>query len=60
MADVTVTLTLEERTLLQHLLETALGETRVEVHHTHYSPEFRDKLKRDEALLRTLLAKVRL
>ena len=59
MAAVTLSVTDEERTLLQHLLETALGETRVEVHHTHYSPDFRDKLKKDESLLRNLLAKVK-
>jgi hypothetical protein len=59
MAAATLTLTTEERALLQQLLEAALGETRVEVHHTHYAPELREKLKQDEALLRGLLVKVR-
>lgn len=52
-------LTPEEKTLMVRLLETALGETRVEVHRTHFSPEFREEVKRQESLIRGLLLKVR-
>jgi hypothetical protein len=59
MASGNVTLTAQEQTLLIRLLEAALGETRVELHHTHFSPEFRDSVKQEESLLRELLQKVR-
>lgn len=59
MAAVSLTLSPEEHNLMIRLVENALGETRVEVHRTHYSPEFRDELKHEEQLLRNLLAKMR-
>ncbi len=48
----------EEATELLRLLENALAETRVEVHHTH-TPAFRDKVQRQEAVFRGLIEKLR-
>jgi hypothetical protein len=59
MAVVNLSLTPEERALLVRLLEIALGETRVELRHTHYSPAFREEVKHEEDLIRDLLQKVR-
>lgn len=52
-------LTHEERDLLARILEEAWKETRVEVHHAHFSPDFREGVKRDESMLAELLEKVR-
>ncbi len=52
-------LSADERSLLVRLLETALGDTRVELHHTHYSPEFREQVKREEGVIRSLLEKLK-
>jgi hypothetical protein len=56
----TLTLTLDEpeRSELLQLLEVALGELRVEVHHTH-TPDYRTQLLRREELLRRLIEKFR-
>lgn len=51
-------LTEEERTMLQELLQVALGETRVELHHTR-SLDYRAVVQRQEACIRGLLEKVR-
>jgi hypothetical protein len=59
MTEVPLTLTAEERAFLLRLLEAVLGETRVEVHHTHFSPEFREQVLREEKMVRGLLEKVR-
>jgi hypothetical protein len=59
MAEFNLPLTAEERIVLFRILDTALRETRVEVHHTHFSPEFREQVKAEEVLLRGLLAKLR-
>jgi hypothetical protein len=59
MNTVQVTLSAEEHDLLLRLLQTALGDTRVEVHHTHYSPSFREGVKHEEALIRSLLEKIK-
>ncbi len=53
-----VGLTVEEATELLELLETSIGDTRVEVHHTH-TPEYREKVKRREEVLRSLIEKVK-
>ena len=53
-----ISLSAEERGLLVRLLQTELGETRVELHHTHFSPEYRSEVKAEEALLRALLGKL--
>jgi hypothetical protein len=58
MNDVTVKLNAEEAGLLLRLVGTALGDTRVEVHRTHHTPAFRDDVKKEEDLLRTILAKL--
>jgi hypothetical protein len=50
------TISEEERTEIIRLLEQVLGETRVEVHRTH-TPEFRQRVQAEEALLRGLLNK---
>ena len=46
----------EERAELIRLLETALGENRVEVHRTH-TPEYRERVLGEQSLLRGLLDK---
>jgi hypothetical protein len=58
MADVNIGLSSDEVVLLRRLLESALGEARVEVHRTHFSPEFREEVKREESMVRGLLAKL--
>lgn len=55
---VNVTLNDEEAAELLQLVEQSLGETRVEVHHTH-TPDFRDKVQHREALLKALVEKLR-
>jgi hypothetical protein len=54
----TVTLEPEELTELVRLLESALGETRVEVHRTH-TPEFRAGVQHSETILRGLIEKLK-
>ena len=51
------TLDAEERTELVTLLERELGETRVEAHRTH-TPDFREQVLRQEAVIRRLLDKL--
>ena len=58
MTAISVTLSPEEQKLMRRMLESALGETRVEVHRTHFSPDYREELKHEEQLLRSLLAKM--
>ena len=41
--DTHVTLTQEEKNYLVRVLQNAIGETRVEVHHTH-TPQYRERL----------------
>lgn len=53
-----VALSEEEANELLQLLESSLGETRVEVHHTH-TPGFRENLQRREAVLRSVIGKLR-
>ena len=48
----------EERVEMVRLLEQILGETRVEIHRTHYNPNYRDRVIGQEALLRGLLVKL--
>ncbi len=59
MADIPLTLTSNERDLIVRLLDRELGDTRSELHRTHYSPEFREDVQREEKLLRELLDKLR-
>jgi hypothetical protein len=57
MSDMNVTLSTDEMAMLKRLVESALGETRVEVHRTHFTPELREELKQEETLLRGLVEK---
>jgi hypothetical protein len=57
MADTSLTLTAEERTVLADLLEQALKETLVEEHRTR-APSFREFVKQREAAINSLLTKL--
>jgi hypothetical protein len=59
MSDMQVQLTIQERNLLIRILNRELGDTRVELHRTHFSPEFRGEVKEEEAMLRQLLGKLK-
>ncbi len=52
-----VVLTQEEADLLEGTLEKALGEIHEEIHHADVST-YKEDLKREEALLRAILAKL--
>lgn len=52
-----VNLNQEEITLLHGILETYLGNLRVEIHHTH-TYEYKEQLHREEAVLLSLLDKL--
>jgi hypothetical protein len=53
----TWTFTRAEKEELLQLLDAALGDLRVEIHHTHHTPDFRDRLLRREGILKGLIAK---
>jgi hypothetical protein len=55
---VTVVFDEQERGEVLRLLEYALGETRVEVHHTH-TPDYRAKVQQQEELLKRLIERFR-
>jgi hypothetical protein len=57
MTKQTLTLNNQERDELLLLLRHALGEARVEVHHTH-TPNYRENVKTEEGVIRRLLEKV--
>jgi hypothetical protein len=59
MTRVNLTLSAEEHALLLRMLEAARGDIRVEVHHSHFTPGFRDGLKHEESVLAELLEQVR-
>jgi hypothetical protein len=59
MNEFTLRITPQERDLLTRLLDDALAEVRVEVHHTHLTPHFREKVLDEETELAGLLTKVR-
>ena len=46
-----------ERAQLLRVLKNSLGETRVEVHHTH-TPGYRESVKHEEDVIRGLLQKL--
>jgi len=50
-------LTREEREYLVRLLQSTIGETRVEAHRTH-TPAFREQVLAEETLERNLLSKL--
>lgn len=58
MADINLNLTSEEAAVLRRLVDSALGDTRVEVHRTHHTPEFREAVMQEEIVLRGLVAKL--
>jgi len=58
MAEFNLVLSEREKQYLEGMLKSALGETRVEAHRTHYSPEYRQQVLGEEELVRQLLAKV--
>jgi hypothetical protein len=58
MAEFQLALSASERDLLLRLLSTELKNTRVELHHTDFSPDFRQEVKDEEGLLRGLMAKL--
>jgi hypothetical protein len=59
MTTTDITLSPDELALLLRLLETELGETLVELHHTRFSPEFRQQVKDEAEILRGLLEQLR-
>ena len=58
MVQLETELTAEEKQYLIRLLDARLGEARVEVHRTH-TPDYREQVQQEEALVRGLLAKLR-
>jgi hypothetical protein len=57
MAEFNLPLSDQERTELLRILKNYLGETRVEVHHTH-TPGYRENVKHEEEVIRGLLEKL--
>lgn len=57
MADTTLRLSASEQATLVRVLEAALGESRIEVRRTHFSPEYRQEVLAEERLLEGLLKK---
>ena len=57
MAETRIVLTQEEREYLLRILQSAIGETRVEVHRTH-QPNFRTQVLAEEELQRKLISKL--
>ncbi len=55
-ANYTLTISEEERVELVRILEQTLAESRVESHRTH-TPEYRERVKGEQSLLRGLLDK---
>jgi hypothetical protein len=54
---ITLTLSHEEAVELAQLVESALGDTHVELRHTQ-TPGYRERVRHSEALLRELLSKL--
>jgi len=59
MATINVSLNPDEVALLLRLVETAVSETKVELHRTHFSPTFRDGVKDEAKLLQDLRERFR-
>jgi hypothetical protein len=57
MAEFNLMFTEQERMELLRILKNYLGETRVEVHHTH-TPGYRENVKHEEETIRSLLQKL--
>lgn len=58
MAEMNLSLSAAEVALLRRMLDTALGDVRVEVHRTH-QPAYREEVKQEEELLRGLIEKLK-
>lgn len=52
-----ISLTSEEIKLLCQILETYMGDLRVEIHHTHTS-RYKDELHQEEAIVTAMLDKI--
>lgn len=57
MAEFNLLINEQERAELLRVLRNSLGETRVEVHHTH-TPGYRESVKHEEEVIRGLLEKL--
>jgi hypothetical protein len=57
MAEFNLPINEQERAELLRVLKSSLGETRVEVHHTH-TPGYRESVKQEEEVIRGLLRKI--
>ena len=49
--EVELRLTEQERDVLRRLLDSALAESRVEVHRTHFSPGYREQVLEEESCI---------
>jgi Ala-tRNA(Pro) deacylase len=58
MSDIVLRLTEEEREVLRQLLDSALAESRVEAHRTHFSPWYREQVLDEESCIAGLLKKL--
>ena len=58
MKEVVLRLTEEEHEVLRRLLDSALAESRVEVHRTHFSPGYREQVLEEEGCIAGLLKKL--
>ncbi len=56
--DFTLSLSEPEKALILGLLESSLGDTRVEVRHTR-TPDFHDHLLEREQVLKTLISRIK-
>lgn len=57
MAEFNLLINEQERAELLRVLKSSLGETRVEVHHTH-TPGYRENVQHEEEVIRGLLKKI--
>jgi hypothetical protein len=51
-------LTEDQRDMLRRLLDSALAESRVEAHRTHFSPGYRERVLEEESCIAGLLKKL--
>jgi hypothetical protein len=58
MNEVVLRLTEEEHEVLRRLLDSALADSRVEAHRTHFSPGYRERVLEEESCIVGLLKKI--
>jgi hypothetical protein len=58
MNELVLRLTEKKREVLRQLLDSALAESRVEVHRTHFSPGYREQVLEEESCIASLLKKL--